>query len=215
MIEVNPQTVNQIAECLLQYEAVKIQVEKPFVWSSGWLSPIYCDNRRLLSFPEARKLIIQGFIDTIERDKISFDGIIGVATGAIAYGALLADYYNVPFAYVRSSPKRHGLGNQVEGVIQPNKRYLLIEDLISTGGSSYKAMEAACAAGAIIPKVYAIFTYDFLAAQQTFATASVTCLCDFQHLLTIAAANGYFHESKIPNLLTWRSDPEKWGKEQQ
>lgn len=210
MISINSQTINQIANCLLEYEAVKIRPEKPFVWSSGWLSPIYCDNRRLLSFPDARKLVVQGFIETIEREQIHFDGILGVATGAIAYGALIAAHFDVPFAYVRPSHKGHGLENQVEGFIQPTKKYLMIEDLISTGESSYKAVLASQKAGADVIKVFAIFTYGFPASQQRFNIIPVVCLCDFEHLLTVAATRNYFSEEKIPELLAWKAAPESW-----
>ncbi len=161
-------TEKTIAHQLLEINAVKLNVEKPFTWASGWRSPIYCDNRKTLSYPKVRKLIYES-LSTIIREKFeSADIIAGVATGAIAHGVLVAEYLNKPFIYVRSAPKDHGLGNIVEGDLPPNSKVVVVEDLISTGSSSLAAVEALRKAGARVLGMVAIFSYGFDTARRSF-----------------------------------------------
>ena len=155
------QISKQIAEKLLQIKAIKLEPANHFTWASGWFSPIYCDNRKTLSYPEVRSFIKESFVKIITENFEDFDIIAGVATGAIAQGALVAEAMNKPFVYVRSQPKEHGMGNQIEGKLDPNQRVLVIEDLISTGGSSLSAVNAIRQANCEVVGMAAIFTYNF------------------------------------------------------
>ena len=202
-----------IAKQLLQIKAIKLQPANPFVWASGWNSPIYCDNRKALSFVEVRNFI-KGEFARIAREKYSEAEVIaGVATGAIAQGALVADLLDKPFVYVRSAPKGHGLENLIEGDFRPGQKVLVIEDLISTGGSSLKAVEALRSAGCEVVGMLAIFSYGFPVAAEAFAEAGVelTTLSNYQDLIGVAVAGGYVTSKDIATLQEWRKDPASWG----
>ena len=202
-----------IAKQLLQIKAIKLQPANPFVWASGWNSPIYCDNRKALSFVEVRNFI-KGEFARIAREKYpEAEVIAGVATGAIAQGALVADLLDKPFVYVRSAPKGHGLENLIEGDFRPGQKVLVIEDLISTGGSSLKAVEALRSAGCEVVGMLAIFSYGFPVAAEAFAEAGVelTSLSNYQDLIGVAVAGGYVTSKDIATLQEWRKDPASWG----
>ncbi len=202
-----------IAKQLLQIKAIKLQPANPFVWASGWNSPIYCDNRKALSFVDVRNFI-KGEFARIAREKYpEAEVIAGVATGAIAQGALVADLLGKPFVYVRSAPKGHGLENLIEGDFRPGQKVLVIEDLISTGGSSLKAVEALRSAGCEVVGMLAIFSYGFPVAAEAFAEAGVelTTLSNYQDLIGVAVAGGYVTSKDIATLQEWRKDPASWG----
>ena len=205
-------TEKRIASYLLQSKAIKLEPASPFTWASGWKSPIYCDNRKTLSFPEIRSFIGDSFAILITETFGLPDLIAGVATGAIAQGALVADKLGLPFAYVRSSPKSHGLENLIEGVVKPGQKVVVIEDLISTGGSSLKAVNALREAGAIVSGMAAIFTYGFPAAEQSFTVNSckLVTLSNYYSLLELAVEEGYINNDQLHILKAWRNDPEKW-----
>ncbi len=202
-----------IAKQLLQIKAIKLQPANPFVWASGWKSPIYCDNRKALSFIDVRNYIKGEFARMAHEKYPEADVIAGVATGAIAQGALVADLLSKPFVYVRSAPKGHGLENLIEGDYRPGQKVLVIEDLISTGGSSLKAVEALRSAGCEVIGMLAIFTYDFPVANEAFAEAGVelTTLSNYQDLIGVAVAGGYVTSRDIATLQEWRKDPASWG----
>ncbi len=203
-----------IAKQLLQIKAIKLQPTNPFTWASGWNSPIYCDNRKTLSYPEVRDYIKLKFVDLVNELYPEADVIAGVATGAIAQGALVADELKKPFVYVRSSPKGHGMENLIEGDITPGKKVVVIEDLISTGGSSLKAVEALRKAGCEVLGMVAIFTYGFQKALDNFTEKEVKLdtLSDYQTLIEVAAASGYVSADDVKTLSNWRNDPATWGK---
>ncbi len=203
-----------IAKQLLQIKAIKLQPANPFTWASGWISPIYCDNRKTLSYPEVREYIKTQFAEKVKEMYGDADVIAGVATGAIAQGALVADLLNKPFVYVRSAPKGHGMENLIEGELAPGKKVVVIEDLISTGGSSLKAVEAIRAAGCEVLGMLAIFTYGFQTAEDNFKEKSVelTTLSNYQTLIEVAAASGYISADDVKTLSNWRTDPANWGK---
>jgi orotate phosphoribosyltransferase len=204
----------KIAEYLLQCEAIKLQPENPFTWASGWKSPIYCDNRKTLSFPEIRTFIRNSFAEAVKENFGTPDVIAGVATGAIAQGALVADIMNVPFVYVRSAPKGHGMENLIEGDVKPGQKVMVIEDLISTGGSSLKAVEALRKAGCNVVGMCAIFTYGFPVAEKSFTDANVKLitLSNYNKLVQIAIETGYVKANQLEVLNKWREAPEKWGR---
>jgi orotate phosphoribosyltransferase len=203
-----------IARQLLQIKAIKLQPANPFSWASGWTSPIYCDNRKTLSYPEVRDFIKIQFARRVLEIWPEVDVIAGVATGAIAQGALVADLIGKPFVYVRSSPKGHGLENLIEGDLQPGQKVVVIEDLISTGGSSLKAVEALRNNGAEVLGMLAIFSYGFKVAEDNFAEASVQyeTLSDYQALLRVAVETGYVSSDELSTLSQWREDPANWKK---
>ncbi|GHA60034.1 orotate phosphoribosyltransferase [Pontibacter akesuensis] len=205
-------TAHQVASFLLETEAVKLRPEQPFKWSSGWNSPIYCDNRVTLSFPYIRSYIKQQLADLIKKQFPDAEAIAGVATAGIAQGALVADLLEMPFLYVRPEPKKHGMGNQIEGRLLEGQKVVLVEDLISTGGSSLKAAEAVKAAGAEVVGMAAIFTYGFAVADENFRQAGITlhCLSDYSALIEAAAAHGYIATSAMDTLAEWRKSPETW-----
>jgi orotate phosphoribosyltransferase len=205
-------TEKRIASYLLQSKAIKLEPTNPFTWASGWKSPIYCDNRKTLSFPEIRSFIRDSFAILITETFGLPDLIAGVATGAIAQGALVADKLGLPFAYVRSSPKSHGLENLIEGVVKPGQKVVVIEDLISTGGSSLKAVNALREAGATVSGMAAIFTYGFPAAEQNFTVNSckLVTLSNYNSLLELAVEEGYINNDQLHILKAWRNDPENW-----
>ncbi len=201
----------QLARYLLQIKAIKLAPEQPFTWASGWESPIYCDNRLALSFPEIRTFIKEQFAEKAGRFE-PFDVVAGVATAGIPHGALLADCLDKPFVYVRSKPKAHGRQNQIEGQLEAGQRVLVIEDLISTGGSVLRAVQALRAAGAGVAGVLAIFTYGFAQAEEAFSRAGVAwgTLTNYQILLEEAVAAHYLDERWLATLEAWRRDPARW-----
>ena len=201
-----------VAEKLLEIEAIKLNDKTPFIWSSGWKSPIYCDNRLTLSFPSLRTYIKEALVAAIRHHWEDAELIAGVATAGIPQGALVADALNLPYVYVRPKPKEHGMGNQIEGKVEKGKKVILVEDLISTGGSSLKAAEALQAAGFMVLGMVAIFTYGFEVAEQNFAQAKipVVCLSDFHHLLPVAVQKKYLNEGQLAHIKTWRQDPARW-----
>ncbi len=204
----------QTAEYLLQIKAVKLSPNAPFTWASGIKSPIYCDNRLTLSFCDVRNYIKNSFAAIIQEKYKDIDSIAGVATGGIAHGALVADVLNKPFIYVRSSAKAHGLGNMVEGEIKAGDRIIVIEDLISTGGSSLTAIDALRGAGAEVIALGAIFTYGFQRAVDAFAASHCPffTLSDYPTILDIAIKKGYIQEGEKESLTEWYKNPSAWGK---
>ena len=204
----------QIAQLLLKVRAVKLQPENPFTWASGWKSPIYCDNRLTLSYPSIRTYIRQEFVKVIEEEFGDVDLIAGVATGGVPLGVLVAQEMGLPFAYVRSSQKGHGLSNQVEGVVESGQRVVVIEDLISTGGSSLKAVEALRKLDCDVKGLVAIFSYDFEIAKKAFETAKcpVFTLSDYHALTEQALADEFIQEKDLEPLKQWRINPAQWGK---
>lgn len=203
-----------VAKSLLQVKAVKLSPNKPFTWASGWSSPIYCDNRLTLSYPQIRTYIRQEFVKMISEEVGHIDIIVGVATGGIAIGALVAQELGLPFAYVRASQKGHGLTNQIEGVVESGQRAVVIEDLISTGGSSMKAVEALRDVGVNVKAMIAIFNYGFEVAQKRFddAKCRMMSLSNYDALIEFAMASDYIQKSDYASLKKWREAPEKWTK---
>lgn len=207
-------TVQKItAEKLLKVKAIKLQPSNPFTWASGWESPIYCDNRKLMSYPLIRNFIKVEFARIIMERYPQTDAIAGVATGAIAPGALVADLLGLPFVYIRASPKDHGLENLIEGDLRPKQKVIVIEDLVSTGGSSLKAVDAIRRNGSDVLGMLAIFTYGFPHSKQSMQEARVelTTLCNYDAILDEALAIDYIDESELKTLQDWRKDPENWG----
>lgn len=205
-------TARQIARRLLEVGAVKLQPTKPFTWASGLRSPIYCDNRVLLSFPDIRREVISAFVQLAETIG-PVDGVAGVATAGIPHGALLADRLGLPFIYIRSKAKEHGRQNQIEGRLEAGKRYLVVEDLISTGGSSLRAIDALSEAGGVAAAAVAIFSYEFPAAQRAFALADVPLhtISGYTQLLAEAVDQQYISAEESSALTEWRQDPRAWS----
>ena len=201
-----------LAEKLLSISAIKLQPDNPFIWASGWNSPIYTDNRKTLSYPDVRSFIKVELARVIVENFGNANAIAGVATGAIAQGALVADTLALPYVYVRSSPKDHGLENLIEGNLKPGQKVVVIEDLISTGGSSLKAVEAIRNAGCEVVVMVAICSYDFPIAAERFKKAGVKviALSNYNAMLEAALAIDYIKESDIETLKEWRQDPENW-----
>ncbi len=207
-------TIDRIlAEKLLKIRAIILQPANPFTWASGWNSPIYTDNRKTLSYPEIRSLIKVELCRMILEHYGRPDAIAGVATGAIAQGALVADTLGLPYVYVRSAPKDHGLENLIEGNLTPGMNVVVIEDLISTGKSSLKAVEAVRNAGCNVTGMAAIFTYDFPQAQEAFRQANVNLvtLSNYGAMLESALESNYISDSDVETLRQWRQDPENWA----
>lgn len=206
------ETSLQVAKLLLEIKAVKLSPDQPFKWASGWNSPIYCDNRISLSYPKVRTFIRQQLANVISARLGEVDIIAGVATAGIPQGALVAEALGLPFIYIRSSAKEHGMGNQIEGVIQPGASVALIEDLISTGGSSLRAAEAVKAAGMQVRAIVSVFTYGFPQAEANFKKAKVESisLTDYSTLLQVAQENNYIAEGDLKKLNAWRETPESW-----
>lgn len=203
----------KVAEFLLKIKAVKLQPENPFIWASGWKSPIYCDNRKTLSYPEIRTYLRQMFVELITEKYGKPDVIAGVATGGIALGALVAQEMGVPFVYVRSSSKAHGLNNQIEGEIHSGQSVVVLEDLVSSGKSSLVAVDALREAGCNVKGMVAIFTYGFEAAEKNFEDkkCNLYTLSDYATLLRQAVASNYINDNQLASLNTWREDPSKWN----
>jgi orotate phosphoribosyltransferase len=207
-------TAHRVAELLLEAKAIKLSPEKPFQWSSGWLSPIYCDNRVALSFPDTRTYIKKKIAELIKNDFPGVGAVVGVATGGIAQGALVADLLELPFAYVRPEPKKHGMGNQIEGRIEPGQSVIIVEDLISTGGSSLKVVDVLRAAGIEVAGMVAIFTYGFATAEKNFAEKDVklSVISNYNALIETAVEHAYVTSEQVDALSAWRLAPETWGK---
>jgi orotate phosphoribosyltransferase len=207
-----PEIRHQIAGLLLQSKAIILEPTKPFTWASGWKSPIYCDNRLTLSFPAVREKIKASFLEVIRSHFSEPEVIAGVATGAIAQGALVADGMNLPFIYVRSSAKEHGRRNMIEGKIAPGQKVVVVEDLVSTGGSSLRAVEAIRAAGARVTGMAAIFSYGFQLASDNFAQADVklVTLTDYHALIETAVERGDISQDQVMMLQQWRENPSSW-----
>ena len=200
------------AEKLLKVKAIKLQPSNPFTWASGWKSPFYCDNRKTLSYPALRNFVKLEICRIILEKFGQVDAIAGVATGAIAQGALVAEELNLPFVYVRSSPKDHGLENLIEGELRPGMKVVVIEDLISTGGSSLKAVEAIRRDGCEVIGMIASYTYGFPVAVEAFKNANVelVTLTNYEAVLEVAVKTGYINEEDVALLDAWRKDPAHW-----
>ncbi len=204
----------EVTKKLLEINTIKIQPENPFTWASGWNSPIYCDNRKTLSYPAIRTYIRDRFVDIIKEKYPEAEVIAGVATGAIAIGALVADVLGLPFVYVRAKPKGHGLENMIEGDLDSTKKVVMVEDLVSTGISSLKATEAVRNYGADVIGMVAIFTYNFPVAKENFEKANVnlTTLSNYHILIDTAVEIGEVTADQVDTLMRWREAPEVWGK---
>jgi len=201
-----------VAEKLLQVNAVKLNPKEPFTWASGWKSPIYCDNRKVLSFPFIRDFIKSELCNVIFDKFPEADLLAGVATAGIAWGAMAADQLKLPFVYVRPKPKEHGMGNQIEGYYEKGQRTIVVEDLVSTGKSSLQTVDAMKAAGLEVIGMVSIFTYDFPVAKEVFAKAGVTYypLTNYPTLIELALEKGIVSRSDEEVLLKWRDDPANW-----
>lgn len=204
-----------VARALLDIKAVQLRPHEPFTWASGWKSPIYCDNRKILSYPEVRKTIADYLVHTVEEYFKDVDVIAGVATGAIALGIMVAERMNKPFVYVRPKAKNHGMCAQVEGYLPENSRVVVIEDLISTGGSSLSAVEALSKAGAEVLGMVAIFSYNFAKARKGCEDANVVLytLSNYDALVEEAVKCNYISEDVVEVLKEWRFRPDTWGQE--
>ena len=203
------------AQKLMDIEAIKLQPNEPFTWASGWKSPIYTDNRKTLGYPDVRSFVKLELCHLIQEHFPEADAVAGVATGAIAQGALVADEMGLPFCYVRPKPKDHGMGNQIEGELPAGSKVVVVEDLISTGGSSLKAVDALRQAGLQVVGMVASFTYGFPVAEEAFSEAGIQLftLSDYEHVVAEAAKTGYIAENDQPVLAEWRKNPSEWRKE--
>ena len=202
------------ASKLLKIKAIKLQPNDPFTWASGWKSPFYCDNRKTLSFADLRNFVKLELVHAILEHFPEAEAVAGVATGAIAQGALVADELCLPFAYVRSKPKDHGMGKLIEGELPKGAKVVVVEDLISTGGSSLKAVEAIRQAGCEVVGMVASYTYGFPIAEQAFADAGVklVTLTDYENVVAEALETGYISNADVDLLHEWRKDPANWKK---
>ena len=202
------------ARKLLEVKAVKLQPNEPFTWASGWKSPIYTDNRKTLSYPELRTMVKLALTHMILEQFPEAEAVAGVATGAIAQGALVADELNLPYVYVRPKPKDHGMGNQIEGELPEGAKVIVVEDLISTGGSSLKAVEAIRKNGCDVVGMVASYTYGFPVAKKAFKDANVELitLTDYEHVVDEALETGYIDQEDVEILHEWRKDPANWKK---
>jgi len=201
-----------VAEKLLQINAIKLSPQQPFTWASGWKSPIYCDNRKVLSFPYVRDFIKSEMCSVIFERFPEAEVLAGVATAGIAWGAMAADQLKLPYVYVRPKPKEHGLGNQIEGHLEKGRKVLVIEDLISTGKSSLQVCDVLKAAGVEVIGMVSIFTYGFAVADEAFRAAGIPyhSLTNYQNLIGLAVEKGIVGENEQNTLLNWRSDPANW-----
>ena len=204
----------EIAEILLDIGAVKLQPNEPFTFASGIKSPIYCDNRLLMGHVEERRTIIDAFEKMLKENGVAFDVIAGTASAGIPHAAWLAEKENAPMIYVRSSTKEHGMQNKIEGPLKEGQKVLVIEDLISTGGSSAAAVEAVRSAGGVVDYCAAIFTYDFRKAENRFRgiNCNLIALTDFETLVKVAEQRGDITAEQKEIILKWNKDPENWGK---
>lgn len=203
-----------IAKQLLEIKAVMLNVEKPFTWASGWKSPIYCDNRKILSYPQARTLVYKSLARIVEQNYSNVDVIAGVATGAIAWGMLVAEELGKPFVYVRPTPKDHGTGAQIEGSLPENANVVVVEDLISTGASSMSAVECLTKEGANVMGMVAIFSYNFDKARRSFeySNLELRTLTNYNTLINEAVACNYIKDKDLETLQDWRYRPDAWGR---
>lgn len=206
-------TASIFAEKLLQIKALKVNIEEPFTWASGWKSPVYCDNRKILSYPHVRDYVKSELANTVMENFPEAESLAGVATAGIPHGALAADLLRLPFIYVRSKPKGHGLSNQIEGVLTEGQKVVVIEDLVSTGMSSLEAVQALRNAGADVIGMCALFTYGFPQAEEAFAKANVklVTLSNYNALMEVAATLKIVAESHKEKLQEWRLSPSTWG----
>lgn len=206
-------TASTFAEKLLHIKALKISPDQPFTWASGWKSPVYCDNRKILSYPHVRDYVKSELANTIMENFPDAESLAGVATAGIPHGALAADLLRLPFIYVRSKPKGHGLSNQIEGVLTEGQKVVVIEDLVSTGMSSLEAVDALRAAGADVIGMCALFTYGFPQAEEAFAKANVKLitLSNYNALMEVAASQNIIQQSDMEKLGQWRISPSTWG----
>lgn len=213
-MKLNDDTALKIAEFLLQIKAIKLNPTAPYTWASGWKSPIYCDNRVALSHPKIRTYIRQQLVQNITANYGNPDVIAGVATGAIAQGALVAEAMGLPFVYVRASAKEHGMGNLIEGKIEKGQTVVVVEDLISTGMSSLKAVDALRNADCDVKGMVAIFSYGFKVASDNFkkAKCKLNTLSDYDALIKQALKSNFITENDLKSLKAWRENPEEWGK---
>lgn len=209
----NKESATKVAQSLLQIKAIKLQPANHFTWASGWKSPIYCDNRKILSYPKVRTFVRQQFVEAIENNYPNVDVIVGVATGGIAIGALIAEDMGLPFCYVRSAAKGHGMQNLIEGEVPTGKNVVVIEDLISTGGSSLKAVDALRESDAVVLGMAAIFTYDFDLAKNNFKEkkCKLLTLSDYNVLIKAAESENYISEKDVLSLTEWRENPSEWS----
>ncbi|MBT1687897.1 orotate phosphoribosyltransferase [Dawidia soli] len=209
---VQEQTAASVASMLLEIQAIKLNTEKPFTWASGWKSPIYCDNRLSLSFPAIRTAIRDGLVQAIRANFPGAESVAGVATAGVPQGALVADVLQLPFVYVRPKPKDHGMENLIEGKVVKGQRVVVIEDLISTGGSSLKAVQALRDAGFEVLGMVSIFTYGFEVAVRNFQDANVplVSLSDYSSLITYASSHDLISADQLISLKAWRVDPANW-----
>jgi orotate phosphoribosyltransferase len=204
----------EVAGKLLEIEAIRLQPSNPFTWASGWKSPIYCDNRLSLSYPNVRKFIKDKLVEAIIKHFPDVEAIAGVATAGIPQGALIADKMDLPFLYVRSKPKGHGMENMIEGKVTPGQKVVVVEDLVSTGGSSLKAVTDLKASGFEVLGMVAIFTYGFEIAKKNFEEAGtkLICLSDYSSMLPQALADDYIDDYTLASLVEWRKNPGEWLK---
>ena len=204
----------KLAEHLLQIKAIQINTQNPFTWASGLKSPVYCDNRKLLSYPYVRDFVKDGLINLLKEYFPETDCIAGVATAGIPHGAILADALGIPFIYVRSKPKEHGLSNTIEGDLKHGQHVLVVEDTISTGGSSLKAVADLRAAGAEVAGMIAIYKYGFDTAAQRFEDESVILktLTNYDFLIRVAERDGYISKDELETLHLWRKNPQEWSR---
>lgn len=203
-----------IAQKLLQIQAIKLSPDEPFTWASGWKSPIYCDNRKALSFPYIREFIKSELCNVVFTEFDDADIVAGVATAGIPWGAMVADQLKLPFVYVRSKPKEHGMGNQIEGAFEAGKKVVLIEDLVSTGKSSLEAAQALKGSGLVVEGMVSIFNYGFDVAKNAFEEAGikVLSLTDYPALVKLAISQKIISAEEENTLLKWRDNPSEWGK---
>ena len=208
----NKSTAKKTAEVLLQINAIKLNPKNPFSWASGWKSPIYCDNRMVLSFPTVRNYVKEELAKNIELEFGKPDVIAGVATGAIGIGALVAEYLGLPFVYVRPQPKKHGRQNQIEGFVEKGQNVVVVEDLISTGNSSLVAVDALKTAGVNVKGMAAIFTYGFEVSKENFESKNVTLftLSNYESLLEQALDTNFINEAEATILSQWNLNPSEW-----
>ncbi len=208
----NKKTAEQIARELLAIEAIQLNPENPFQWASGWKSPIYCDNRLILSFPELRRLVCKTMVEIISKEYSNAECIAGVATGAIGFATLVAEAMDLPMVYVRPEPKKHGRQNQIEGVLPTQKNVVVVEDLISSGGSSLNAVQALVDNEAHVLGMVAVFTYNFPIARSNFEAADIDLwtLCDYPTLIEFARNSNYISQNQEALLLNWNQSPDTW-----
>jgi orotate phosphoribosyltransferase len=204
-----------VAEKLLQVNAVKLNPENPFAWASGWKSPIYCDNRRILSFPYTRDYIKSELCNVVFERFPEAELLAGVATAGIAWGAMVADQLKLPYIYVRPKPKEHGLGNQIEGYFEKGQKVVVLEDLVSTGKSSFQVVEVLRKEGLIVAGMVSIFTYGFPDSEVLFEKAGLSyySLTNYSTLIQMASEKGIISQNQLDILLKWRTDPAGWGRE--